>query len=153
MQQAPQQASQRFTFELLDDTGFGSLTTITFGAVEFAHLPITLTTAELVELTNLLNGWDEKANQERRVMTERFICDLCLFPEGSREEFLTVLTLRSTQYSQQAPPVILKSVEIIEFREALQSRHRVLPEHADPVDDPSLQALDLTAQVLMEFNS
>lgn len=153
MQQARQQETQRFTFEWLDHTGFGSLTTITFGPVEFAHLPITLTTAELVELTNLLNGWDEKANQERRVVAEQFICDLCLFPEGSTEEFLTVLTLRSTQYSRQAPPIILKSAEINEFREALQSWCRVLPEHADPVDDSSLQTLDLTAQVLMEFSS
>jgi hypothetical protein len=93
MQQQIRQVSPQFIFERLDKTGFGSLTTIIFRQVEFAHLSVTLTTTERIELANLLTGWNEKANQEGRWVAERFICDLCLFPEGSNKEFLTMLTL------------------------------------------------------------
>jgi hypothetical protein len=149
MQQV-RQASPRFIFELLDNAGFGPLTTITFSQMECAHLPLTLTTTELIELTNLLTGWNEKANQEGRAVTERFICDLCPSPEGSHEGLLTVLTLRQTQYSQQALPMIFTSAEVGEFRRMLQEWRRILSEYQGPTDDVSLQALDLAMQLPVE---
>lgn len=145
-----QSTSERFTFELLDHTGLGPLTTITFGLVEFVHLPVILTTAELFELLNLINDWDENADQAGRVVTRRFSCDLCPSPGGSVEEFLTVLTLRQTQYSQQALPVIFTSQEVSEFRKMLQSWHEVLSEQA-PADVSTLQALDRAAGLPVEF--
>lgn len=147
-----QSTLERFTFELLDQTGPGSLTTIMFGSIEFAHLPVILTASELFELVNLLNSWAENAGQAGRVVTRRFSCDLCLSPDGSAKESLTVLTLRQTQYNQQALPVIFTSREVSEFRKALWLWHMGLPEQA-PTDDSTLQALDQAAQLRLEFTS
>lgn len=147
-----QSTSKRFTLELLNHSGLDSLTTIMFGSIKFAHLPVVLTTSELFELVNLLNSWAENADQAGRVVTRRFSCDLCPSPGGSAEEFLTVLTLRQTHYSQQSLPVIFTPREVSEFREALWSWRMGLPEQA-PADDSSLQALDQATQLLLEFIS